>query len=61
MKIKNGFLKKTSIYFIGTLSTKMINILLTIILTALTIFIVAVLGLGLFAVYKIIKETLKDF
>lgn len=39
----------------------MINILLTIILTALTIFIVAVLGLGLFAVYKIIKETLKDF
>ena len=28
MKIKNGFLKKTSIYFIGTLSTKMISILL---------------------------------
>ena len=28
MKIKNGFLKKTSIYFIGTLSTKMISVLL---------------------------------
>ena len=28
MKIKNGFLKKTSIYFIGTLATKMISILL---------------------------------
>ena len=39
----------------------MINILLTIILTALTIFIVGVLGLGLFVTYKIIKETLKDF
>lgn len=39
----------------------MINILLTIILTVLTIFIVAVLGLGLFVTYKIIKETLKDF
>ena len=28
MKIKNGFLKKTSIYFIGTLSTKMISVML---------------------------------
>lgn len=28
MKIKNRFLKKTSIYFIGTLSTKMISVLL---------------------------------
>lgn len=39
----------------------MIGILTTIILIAITIFIVAVLGLGLFATYKIIKEMLKDF
>ena len=39
----------------------MIGILTTIILIALAIFIIALLGLGLFAVYKIIKETLKDF
>lgn len=39
----------------------MIGILLTIILTALTIFIVAVLGLGLFVTYKMIKNILKDF
>lgn len=39
----------------------MIGILTTIILIAITIFIVAVLGLGLFATYKIVKETLKDF
>lgn len=39
----------------------MIGILTTIILIAITIFIVAVLGLGLFATYKIVKEMLKDF
>lgn len=39
----------------------MIGILTTIILIAIIIFIVAVLGLGLFVTYKIIKETLKDF
>lgn len=38
----------------------MIDILLTIILTALTIFIVGVLGLGLFVTYKMIKNILKD-
>ncbi len=39
----------------------MVDILTTIILIAITIFIVAVLGLGLFATYKIVKEMLKDF
>ena len=39
----------------------MIGILTTIILIAIIIFIVVLLGLGLFATYKIIKETLKDF
>lgn len=39
----------------------MIGILTTIILIAITIFIVAVLGLGLFVTYKMIKNILKDF
>lgn len=39
----------------------MVDILTTIILIAIIIFIVAVLGLGLFATYKIVKEMLKDF
>lgn len=39
----------------------MIGILTTIILIAIIIFIVVLLGLGLFVTYKIIKETLKDF
>lgn len=39
----------------------MVDILTTIILIAIVIFIIALLGLGLFVTYKIIKETLKDF
>lgn len=39
----------------------MVDILTTIILIAIIIFIVVLLGLGLFVTYKIIKETLKDF
>lgn len=39
----------------------MVDILTTIILIAIIIFIVVLLGLGLFATYKIIKEMLKDF
>lgn len=39
----------------------MADILTTIILIAMVIFIIALLGLGLFVTYKIIKETLKDF
>lgn len=39
----------------------MIGILTTIILIAITIFIVGVLGLGLFVTYKMIKNILKDF
>ena len=39
----------------------MIGILTTIILIAIIIFIVAVLGLGLFVTYKMIKNILKDF
>ena len=39
----------------------MVDILTTIIIIAIIIFIVVLLGLGLFATYKIIKEMLKDF
>lgn len=39
----------------------MIGILTTIILIAIIIFIVVLLGLGLFVTYKMIKNILKDF
>lgn len=39
----------------------MVDILTTIILIAIVIFIIALLGLGLFVTYKMIKNILKDF
>ena len=39
----------------------MVDILTTIILIAIIIFIVVLLGLGLFVTYKMIKNILKDF
>lgn len=39
----------------------MLEIIGTIILITLAIFFISIMGLGIYAVYKMIKEILKDF
>ena len=39
----------------------MLNIVFDIILIELAVFIISIMGLGIYAAYKMIKEILKDF
>ena len=39
----------------------MLNIVFDIILIELAVFLISIMGLALYAIYKMIKEILKDF
>lgn len=39
----------------------MFNIVIDIMFIALAVFVISIMGLGIYAVYKMIKEILKDF